>query len=155
MEKVMKRIIVLLGIVLPVCVFSMDDKKGLMIINGNTKIATVRYEPTKTNVPVGALSCYVSKSVDAGKFLVLPPLLTPLISVTIDGFDPLENLPIVTTHIPLEIHPLRNNEITITQDTQTRAILKALINTHPTPQVKPAHIKPIKKEESDEDCRVQ
>jgi len=151
----MKRIIVLLSIVLPVYVFAMDDKKGLMIINGTTKIATINYEPKKTKVREGMSSEPVTKLVDAGKFLVLPPLLTPLISVAIEGFDPLENLPIVTTHIPLEIHPPRHNEITITQDAQTRAVLKALINTLPTPQVQPTHVKPITKEESDEDCRLQ
>lgn len=114
--------------------FAMDmSPKTLTITNNHERPVTVRYEPrkeeTRVVVPTGEWSCAISRIIESKKSLTLLPLLTPHVSVAIEGFQPLQNLPIVKTHIPVVIHPQRGDTITITQDTETLAVLKSLMQT--------------------------
>ena len=153
----MKHTIFLVALLSSGYAFSMDNTKGPTIINNQDRFVLVRYQPRKEETRIvvskGEWNCYINKSIDSKKLLVLPPLLTPYISLTIDGFDKLENLPIGKTHEPLTIHPERNNEITITQGIEVLAILSALTNI---PKKAPELPLRKKKEESDEEfCILQ
>lgn len=129
----MKCIVILLTLLLSGYGFAMDRQPApLTIINDHEHSVTVRYEPrkeeTRVVIPTGEWSCHVHRTIDPKKTLKLPPLLTPFVSIAIDGFQPLQNLPIVKTHIPMVISAKSSGEIIVTQDTQILAVIKALIN---------------------------
>jgi len=136
--------------------FAMDKPlKALTIINNHECSVVVCYEPRKEEtrfvIPTGKWSCHLNREIYPKKSLTLFPLLTPLISIAINGFQPLQNLPIVKTDTPLIINPKRDNAITITQGTETLAVLKALIHTNVTAQSSKEN-----KQESDKDfCSQQ
>ena len=149
----MKNIIVIFLSVSSVCAFGMElDPFGgfgmekdprLIVINNLTQKIVVRYEPLlpgiedanslipaslgSSIIPLPRITtAHTQVTVDPGKKAQLKQLLTPFVTITIGGFTPVENLPIVQPHIPLVINAADDNKIKIMQGTDERAIIETL-----------------------------
>lgn len=144
--------------------FPMGQCPKLTVVNNHTKKITVRYQSllpgmdeASSLIPASLGSSIIPMPyittmhteviVGSGKRTELKQLLTPIVTIKIDGFKTLENLRILRSDVPLVINSECDNEIKVTQDEQERAIIRSL---HLSIQARsPKH---YKKESSDEEC---
>lgn len=161
-NKKMKRLVAALTLV-STSVFSAERVPELAIINGNSKNVVVRYEPSispakynNTLLSPGGRPIRSSPRITPLASLTIEPKKTTrlqllssqpfLVTVEIDGFEPLKDFRIYKSSDPLIIMPECDNSIKIIHGIKQSAIMtkdsSALVVQQPT----------LKKEDVDEYC---
>lgn len=158
----MKYIFFLCAALLAMHAYGMDQRMNLIIENKLSQRVHIIYEPhfkettyTTFRKEEPNTSYRAITSMHPESFTIIS-LLTPKINLKTRNFIPISRLPIVKKDM-LILHPIKNNEIKVTQGETVLVTLKALYNTYPTSPSyvktrKPGLDKDYKTSDSDEGC---